>query len=113
MNKRMITEKNRAWLSEELKIWNNQGIVSDANAAKIWDIYVSAQQSAEQRHAWARFTLLSLAMLMMGLAVLLVIGYNWQEIARPLKLAIIFAAVLGSYGAAFWLRYLRQARLLS
>ncbi|MGA2797589.1 MAG: DUF2157 domain-containing protein [Thermoguttaceae bacterium] len=113
MNKRIITEKNRAWLSEELKIWINQGIVSQDHAARIRDLYVSAQQSAERRHAWARFTLLSLAMLMMGLAVLLVIGYNWQAFGRPLKLAVIFAAILGSYGAAFWLHYLRQARLLS
>ena len=113
MNKRIITEKNRAWLSEEMKIWNNQGIVSEDHAARIWDLYLSARQSAEQRHAWARFTLLSLAMLMIGLAVLLVIGYNWQAIGRPLKLAVIFAAILGSYATAFYLRYLRQARLLS
>jgi uncharacterized membrane protein len=113
MNKRLITEKNRAWLSEELKIWSSQGIVSDDHAARIWDLYLTPSQSAEQRHAWARFTLLSLAMLMMGLALLLVIGYNWQEIGRPLKLAIIFAAIFGSYATAFCLRYLRKAKLLS
>ncbi len=113
MTQREITEKNRTWLSEEMRIWKDQGIVSQDHAARIWDLYVSVQQSAERRHSLARFTLLSLATLMIGLAVLLLIGYNWQAIGRPAKLAIIFGAILGAYGAAFWLRYLRQARLLS
>ena len=32
---------------------------------------------------------------MIGLAILLVIGYNWQQVARPAKLVIIFGASLG------------------
>jgi hypothetical protein len=113
MTQREITEKNRAWLSEEIKIWKGNGIISDDHAARIWDLYVNVQESAERRHSLARFTLLCLATLMMGLAVLLMIAYNWEAIGRPVKLAIIFGAVLGAYGAAFWLRYLRQARLIS
>jgi uncharacterized membrane protein len=113
MTQREITEKNRAWLSEEIKIWKGNGIISDVHAARIWDLYVNVQESAERRHSLARFTLLCLATLMMGLAVLLMIAYNWEAIGRPVKLAIIFGAVLGAYGAAFWLRYLRQARLIS
>jgi len=113
MNQREITEKNRTWLSDEINIWKSRGIVSEDHAARIWGLYVNAQQSAQRRHALARFTLLSLATLMMGLAVLLMIAYNWEAIGRPVKLAIIFGAILGAYAAAFWLRYLRQARLIS
>lgn len=113
MTQRAITEKNRAWLSMEMEIWRNQGIISDGHSAKIRDIYISPQESARQRYALARFALFGLAALMVGLAVLLLVGYNWEAIGRSVKLSIIFGAILGIYGAAFGLRYLRKAQVLS
>lgn len=96
-----------------MKIWQTQGIISEDHTAKIRDLYVSVQESARQRYALARFALFGLAALMVGLAVLLVISYNWEAIGRSIKLTIIFGAILGVYGAACWLRYRLQARVLS
>jgi uncharacterized membrane protein len=113
MGQREITEKNRAWLSAEIPVWQEQGIISPVHAARIWELYVTAAQSAERRRNWARFALLTLATLMMGLAVLLVIGYNWQDLGRPLKLSVIFGSILGAHGAGLYLRRLPRTRSAS
>jgi uncharacterized membrane-anchored protein len=44
MNQRKITEKNRAWLWEEMKIWKDNGIISDDHAAGIQGLYVDVQE---------------------------------------------------------------------
>ena len=46
-------------------------------------------------------------------AVLLLIGYNWDGMPRPAKVATVFVVILGTYGAAFWTRYTRRALLAS
>ena len=113
MSQREITEKHRSWLSAEISAWQEQGIISPDHAASIWDLYVTPAQSAERRRNWARFTLLTLATLMIGIAVLLVIGYNWQDLGRALKLSVISGAILGAHGAGLCLRRLPHARVAS
>ena len=59
----------------------------------------------ERRGARALFTLTSLAALLVGLAALLLIGYNWEAMPSAVKLAIIFAVLLATHCGAFQLRY--------
>ena len=56
---------------------------------------------------------MGVAAFLVGLAVLLLIGYNWDGMPRAAKIATIFIVVLVTYAAAFWTRYARRARLAS
>ena len=54
---------------------------------------------------WRRF--------LVGLGVLLLIGYNWEQMPAPLKVTAIFGALIGTHAAGFGLRYRLGWRRLS
>ena len=110
---REISESRRAWLIEELAVWRGAGILGNDQAAQIESLYETRGQSTQRRVSRAMFTLMGVAAFLVGLAVLLLIGYNWDGMPRPAKVATVFVVVLGTYGAAFWTRYTRRALLAS
>jgi uncharacterized membrane protein len=102
---REIADKQRNWLIGELTGWHARGLVSSDQIAKILELYGTPEEAAQRRGARALFTLTSLAALLVGLAALLLIGYNWQEMAAALKLAIIFSVLIATHACGFLLRY--------
>jgi len=56
---------------------------------------------------------MAVAAFLAGLAVLLLIGYNWQGLSRETKLALIFSAVAGTHAGGLALRYRSGAYRLS
>jgi uncharacterized membrane protein len=113
MFKRMIPGGVRAWLVAEVGVWREQGIVSEEQSTRILDLYETSREVVERRHSWALLTLMGLAALMVGLAALLLIGYNWKAMPDALKLVLLFGAILGTHCGAFYLRFRRGARLAS
>jgi uncharacterized membrane protein len=79
------------------------GLVSVDQRTGILARYAVDRSVAERR---GRVVLTALAVLASAIAVLLVIGYNWDAIVRPAKVAIIFGAVAAVFGAsaAFYAR---------
>jgi hypothetical protein len=76
-------------------------------------LYETPGETSLRKHSLAMFALMSLAALLVGLAALLLIGYNWEAMPKPAKLAVVFGVIVATHGAGFWLRYVRQARRLS
>jgi len=113
MRKRVISEKQRTWLADELGLWRGEGVLSDEQAARILDLYETQVQIADRKRSRAVFALMGVAAFLVGLATLLLIAYNWEGMPRSLKLVIIFGAIIGAHAGGFVLRYRRQARLLS
>jgi uncharacterized membrane protein len=113
MSDRNISEPQRRWLSDELRDWQDAGIVSAEQAGRILGRYETAGEIRERRRDQSAFVLQALAALLVFLAVLLLIGYNWQALPRLAKLAAVFLVLAGTYGAGFHLRYRRRARLAS
>lgn len=105
MTNREITDKQRGWLRGELSFWNSLGLLSSDQAARILELYGTLEDAAERRGARALFTLTSLAALLVGLAGLLLVGYNWEAMPAAAKLAIIFTVLLATHACAFLLRY--------
>ena len=104
---RELTDRNRRWLTGELAYWQSAGLVSPERAGQILGCYVSADEMGQRKRRLASFTLAALAALMIGLAVLLLIGHNWQLVVagweglpRILKLAAVFLVVVGSHAGA-------------
>jgi uncharacterized membrane protein len=113
MPKRTITAKQRAWLLEELSLWCQDAIVSEQQAQRITDLYEGAGELAERGRSKAVFVLMAAAATLVGLAALLLIGYNWDHLSRLSKLLIVLGVIAVTHAAGFTLRYDRNARPLS
>ena len=98
MGKQAISTKQRAWLLEALQAWRGRGIVSEEQAGRILDLYETPAAIAERQRSRGIFTLMGVAALLVGLAVLWLIGYNWAVMSRGLKLTVIFGAVAAAHG---------------
>ena len=102
---REITEAQHTWLAGELAAWCERGIVTAPQAEAVLGLYGTAEDFRERRQSKAMLTLVSLAVLLVGLAVLLLIGYNWEAMPAGLKLVRIFGALIGTHTGGFYLRY--------
>lgn len=111
--KRAMADTVRPWLWGEVSVWRELGIVSADQSARILDLYESPTEVAERKRSVAVFALMGLAGLMVGVATLLLVGYNWQAMPDAVKLALLFGAILGAHGAGFGLRYHYNARTYS
>jgi hypothetical protein len=113
MSKRAITAKQRAWLLDELSLWRRDAIVTEQQAQRIADLYEGAGEMAERGRSRAVFVLMAAAATLVGLAALLLIGYNWDQLDRLTKLAIVLGVIGLTHAAGFFLRYRRNALALS
>ncbi len=113
MGVREISNQQREWLSQELDFWRGEGFVDAAQADQIRDCYETLGASGARRHSRARFALQGISALLVGLAALLVVGYNWEELHWGLKLVLVFASVVATHALAFYLRFVADARRAS
>jgi uncharacterized membrane protein len=113
MPKWSISANQRAWLVEQLKRWQSQQIVSADQAGQVLGLYESPAEVAERGRSKLLLTLMGVAAFLIGLALLLLIGYNWHAMPAAVKLLIIFGALVATHSLAFELRYRRQMPLLS
>jgi uncharacterized membrane protein len=115
---RKLSDRNRRWLAGELMHWQQSGIILPDQARQIYESYESPAETGGRKRRLAGFSLAALAALMVGLAVLLLIGHNWslvvagwEAMPRIAKLAAVFAALAGSHAFALWLRFRTPWRL--
>lgn len=113
MTQRGITASERSWLASQLDVWRDDGIISPDQAKRILDLYETPAQFAARGHSLLLTTLMGVAALMVAMAAMLAIGYNWQAMPAAVKLAIIFAVLLATYGVGAYLRFARGAKLAS
>ena len=113
MPKRAITPTQRAWLLDQLNLWRGDAILSEQQAQRIADLYEGAGEIAQRGRSRAIFVLMSAAATLVGLAALLLIGYNWEQLSRTSKLAIVVGVIALTHGIGFFLRYKRNACALS
>lgn len=113
MAKRSLSAQQRAWLLDELRAWQAEGILSTEQAHHLLELYETTSEAADRQRSRGVFTLMAVAGLLVALALFLVIGYNWEEMSSGLKLVVIFAVILGTHGCGFYLRYIRQSATAS
>ncbi len=99
-----ITRISRArldWLARESSHWCDAGAIDEDARRRILAAYEG------EPFIRGPLVLVVLAILMFGIGVLLLIGYNWHRIPQSGKIAMILAAVAASFiGSAF--AYARQ-----
>ena len=109
MSKRAITARQRAWLLDELSLWRRDAIVSEQQAERIADLYEGAGEMAERGRSRSVSILMAAAATLVGLAALLLIGYNWDDLSRSTKLVMVLGTIALTHAAGFSLRYKRNA----
>ena len=76
------------WLSRESERWREAGFIDDTRQAHLLACY-----EPEAAHARGMTALVVLAALMVGIGVLLLIGYNWDRLGPWTKVAITMSGV--------------------
>lgn len=113
MDKRGISNKQRAWLVSQLADWQSQQVVSADQAGQILGLYASQTELDDRRRSVALLTLMGVAAFLVGLGALLLVAYNWGAMSDEMKLVITFAILIAAHTAAFVLRFKRHAMILS
>ena len=98
-----------ARLPAEVQHWQDQGIITPEQGWAIISGYpASGGPVAVDRTQGRLVTILAtLGAVLVGLGVILFFASNWQEIPKPVKLAMILIAVPAANGIGYWLRYWR------
>ncbi|WP_444911127.1 DUF2157 domain-containing protein [Microbulbifer sp. PAAF003] len=87
-------------LAREAGDWVEDGVISEAQAEQICARYEVDYHRAQERTLGYRI-LIGLAYLFIGLAVITLIGANWEEIPRALRMGGLIALTLVTQGVAF------------
>jgi len=99
-SRRSILPSRRRWLEEEISLWEKEGEVTSAQAAAILGLYESEGDLAGKRGRRMFLALVSLALVMFAVGLLLLIGYNWDEIPRAAKVATLFVGVAAAFAGS-------------
>jgi uncharacterized membrane protein/uncharacterized membrane-anchored protein len=94
----------REWLAKESQLWHEQGILQPGQRDQILARYPE-EASGSGRMA---FVLRAFGVLLLGAAVMLVVGHNWSDLGRGERLATVVAGVALLQGIGLW--YTFQAR---
>src|SRR4051812_20489644 len=102
---REITQSQREWLDREVVAWQAMGLLGEEQAKALLGLYESRQSFEARQQSKGLLALLALAATLVGLGVLLLIGYNWDQIPAPLKVTAIFGALIGTHALGALVRY--------
>jgi len=91
----------RTWLQTALTEWQQKGILSAEQAERIQTLYPPEPDAAGKQNR-ILYVLGAMAALLFGAALLLVIGYNWNDMPREAKLGIMLGGTALVHGLGFW-----------
>jgi uncharacterized membrane protein len=106
-----MSTKFRAALRKELAIWVQKGIVTDETAKQL----SSAYELDNLRHESTRLlsaVIFTIGGLLLGGGLISFVAANWEVIPTPIKLALLFSALLGLHTVGFWLWHSKNWRRL-
>jgi len=93
------------WLVAETERWTKARIISAEQAVQIRALYPAAMETGT-RPPWGLLLFTGLGAVVLGLGVILLLAYNWDEIPKFGKLALIFGSVVAAHTGALQLRRL-------
>ena len=107
--------KETRWLLSEIERWTADEIISPEQADRLRQRYAAPVDGPP----WGLLVFASAGALVIGLGVILLFAYNWNEIPKWGKLALIFAAIVGAHAGGLacyrrsgWQKRLGEALLL-
>ncbi len=104
MARSKLTAAQHEWLDRELSLWLADQVVSADQADLIRGRYDTGDDIDDRKRSMAVQALFAMAAFLFGLAVLLLIGFNWEELSRSVKLVVVLTVVTSTHLIAFRLR---------
>lgn len=96
------------WLENEAESWVREGVIQEGQARAILLRYDPIKQKEEAESGSRLVTALAvLGALLLGIGVILFFASNWQYIPKPVKVAMIFSAIVVSYSLGYYLAFER------
>ena len=91
-----MTNKHHRWLLTEIDKWVSESLIDGSIADQLRTRYAVTDRG------WGRIIFSAIGATLIGLGVILFFAYNWADMPKLLKLAIVFAALIASHGGALW-----------
>lgn len=91
--------KHHQWLARQIPQWVDKGIVSDSQADTLRELYPLGDAVN-----LGRLLLTGIGAAMIGLGVVLLFAYNWAEMGKISKLAVIFSSLIAAHALAMLMR---------
>ncbi len=92
------------WLHSQITHWVREGLITQETGSLLVERYPASHASNR-----ALSLLTVIGAIIFGLGIILFFAFNWAELSKALKLAVIFGALLLFHGAALLMNTLRQA----
>jgi len=89
------------WIHSESSRWVREQIITDAQAARICSLYPTPTTVP-----WGLLLFTGFGAVVLGLGVILLLAYNWDELPKIAKLGLVFGSVAAAHGGALHLRRL-------
>ena len=86
--------KQIQWLTEQIEVWVGRGLISREQAEGIRKLYPEPKAGLP----WGTIIFSGIGAVILGLGVILLFAYNWQDMPKAAKLAVIFATLAGAHG---------------
>ena len=91
--------KHTRWLQDQISAWRDEGLIDPEQAKTLRARYPLDDQGVP----WARLVVSSIGAVVFGLGIILFFAYNWADMHKFVKLALVFGAVLAAHGAGLYL----------
>lgn len=98
----MVSEKFRHQLSQEVKQWQDEGLIDETQAQALAQRYQFSALRNADNYRFILF-LMGLGSILLGLAVITLVAANWQVWSKELKVSLLIALWLGVNVAGFYL----------
>ncbi len=92
-----LMDNKISWLLSEIDRWKTDGLVSPEQADLLRKRYDQPPAPAAESVPWGLLVFASAGAIVIGLGVILLFAYNWAEIPKAGKLALVFLALIGAH----------------
>ncbi len=87
------------WLRDQIGTWLDEGLIDAGQVEALRARYPVSDQDTP----WSRIIVSSVGAIVFGLGIILFFAYNWADMHKVTKLALVFGAVLAAHGTGFYL----------
>lgn len=106
-----LSTKFRAALRNELPIWIQKGLITEETAKQLSSTY-ELDNLREESTRLLSAVIFTIGGLLLGGGLISFVAANWEVIPTPVKLALLFSALLGLHTVGFWLWHSKNWRRL-
>lgn len=99
----MSTKGRIKKLLDEIKLWVDEGIISEEQRQRI-----NGRYSDKLQYNRLINTVVSLGAILIGLGILLFVASNWDKLSRPFKITLIFSVISVFHFLEYYFRYVKD-----